>query len=621
MGLSACDEHELDKGDQPLATLKQQLAQKIMLDFRYYCHDEIAFDGDKASVCTQPMTELPEEIAQLIAGTDLGGVILFSDNLVSVEQIVTLNHQLAVAGQNAALKLPLFIAVDQEGGRVARLPRNHSTAFTGSMSIAATYAKHGVKYARLSGEIIGQELMATGFNLNFAPTVDVNVNPDNPVINVRSFGEDADQVAELATAQLKAMQSQQVLGTLKHFPGHGDTSVDSHTGLPLVAHNVSKIKQVDLAPFQYAIEQNVAHAIMTAHIQYPALDSSTFVSKDGKTMIKPATMSKAILTDLLREKMNFQGLVITDALDMKGISEFFDETQAVIETFNAGADIALMPIAIRSKGDIVKFEQLLSSLAQAVEQGALNREMVEQSFNRIWHAKQQLPSSTMTLKQKLEQARTVLANDKAKAIEQELSDQAITAIKGTGQLSAEVKHLHILFPDDNKCQALNNEIARYRAEIKITCSNTMTATVAEEIVRVKQADALIVANVTPKQSVVEMGGMADLPRLLEQLKKSKRSKTDQDNFIKELLTFAKQKGKETLFISLRMPYDAIDYRAIADHIIATYSYNQYEDSMGKQTGTVYQSIAKLLTGQIQAQGQLPVTIDTQKLKENATAGH
>lgn len=194
---------------------------------------------------------------------------------------------------------------------------------TGNMSIGATYAKHGSDYASASAKVIAKELRAVGFNVNYAPTLDVNMNPNNPVINVRSFGEDPARVAELGGAQVDAYQHQQVIAALKHFPGHGDTNVDSHTGLPKVMHSKEQVMAQDIAPFRAVIEAGHAPGmIMTAHIQYPALDSSTFVSKQGQTMVKPATMSRAIMTSLLREELGYQGVTITDALDMAGISDF-----------------------------------------------------------------------------------------------------------------------------------------------------------------------------------------------------------------------------------------------------------------------------------------------------------
>jgi beta-N-acetylhexosaminidase len=346
---------------KPVLSLEQQLGQKLILDFRYFCQH------GASTKCRIPMTELPNELSTAIAKYDIGGVILFSENTQSIEQTITLNSQLQTAASKSSSKLPLFISIDQEGGRVARLPRDVATSFTGNMSIGATYKKHGTSFAKKTATVIAKELNSLGINVNYAPTVDVNMNPDNPVINVRSFGENPVLVSKLGAAQVAGFENNGVITSLKHFPGHGDTNVDSHTGLPQVNHSKEIIYEQDLSPFKHIIAKQNPGMIMTAHIQYPALDSTTFVSIDGKTMIKPATMSRAIITDILRGELNYQGVVVTDALDMAGISNFFTPTQAVINTFAAGADIALMPVEIRTPDDLNKLDALIKELVAAVK--------------------------------------------------------------------------------------------------------------------------------------------------------------------------------------------------------------------------------------------------------------
>jgi len=394
----ACNHQLNSKKAQVSMRLEEQLAQKIMLDLRYYCaepsenkitksniHKEEVSNSKHANTlftnslegyktdekidlaCQTPLTKLPDELSDFISESALGGVILFADNLVNTEQIIQLTSDLQNAALNAKHSTPLFISVDQEGGRVVRLPRDITTSFTGNMAIGATYEKHGSYYAKAVGEVLGSELHALGFNVDHAPVVDVNINANNPVINVRSFGEDPKIVAKLGIAMLNGMQTKGIIGTLKHFPGHGDTNTDSHTGLPVVNHDFNTVNQVDLYPIKQAIEQADVKMIMTAHIQYPALDDSTIVSKTGEKIIKPATLSKKILTQLLRGKMSYQGLIITDALDMASIAHFFTPLDAVINTFKAGADIALMPIKIRNSHDIKKFKVFIRLLADKVK--------------------------------------------------------------------------------------------------------------------------------------------------------------------------------------------------------------------------------------------------------------
>jgi len=596
--------------------IQRALSQKIMLDLRYYCPDRKPNLNPATDPCKTPMTKLPQELADMITNSNLGGIILFSDNLQNTAQIVQLTHDLQQAARRSSSKIPLFISVDQEGGRVIRLPRAHSTSFSGNMAIGATYEKYHTKYASIVGDVIGKELSATGINVNHAPTVDVNINPDNPVINVRSFGENPTAVAQLGVAQLNAMQKHNVIGTLKHFPGHGDTNVDSHTGLPRVNHNLAQIRQVDLAPFQYAIDHQQVDMIMTAHIQYPELDNSTFVSKSGDVMTKPATMSKKILTDLLRNDMNYKGLIITDALDMNGISHFFSETEAVIETFNAGADIALMPIKIRFKQDITKLDSLLKALNQAVDNGKINAAQTLESFERILTVKRKYNiQNQQTLTTQTANALAILGNEQHRKLEQKLSDKSITLLKGNPQLSKQVKRLHLLMPDKSKCEALTHSLQIQKPALTVSCSSLLSSDITHDMQQIQSADSVLAGSITPKQTAVEMGGMDDMSALKAKYGSLASNKKRLDKKLETLLQYAHQQDKSVTFLSLRMPYDIEQYSQYAQTIIATYSYNQHLDAKtGYSTSPVYNSLAKLLTGKITATGSLPVSLKAEQVK-------
>ena len=608
--LSGCNTKPEQKLE-PAVSLRDALAQKLMLDLRYYCEPDELIHYKSKSSSPKPMTQLPDELAEMIRDTSLGGVILFSENLQQAQQIVRLNHEMQMAASGSRLKLPLFISVDQEGGRVARLPREQATSLSGNMAVGATYDKHGVKFAEQSGEVLGAELNALGFNVNHAPTVDVNVNPKNPVINVRSFGEDPGKVSDLGLAMLKSMQAQGVIGTLKHFPGHGDTSVDSHTGLPRVDHDIDTISRVDLAPFTTAIEAGAVSMLMTAHIQYPALDASTFTNSNGERMIKPATMSKAILTDLLRGKMGYQGLVITDALDMAGISDFMSETQAVIHTLAAGADIALMPIKIRSRQDIESLNSLLDALELAVLQGRLDESQIMASFERVRRVKHDLGLArafSLSISDKLKQASIVLGSPRHKGIEQALAEASITLVKGRGQLNPDVKRLHLVLPDSTKCAALSDALNGLNPELAITCGPSYETDINRQKSSIEGADAVLVGNITPKQSPVEMGGVEDWHKF----RMLGRFKTRQDDELQALLQHAQSLQKQTLFVSLRAPYEIQRYKAYCSDMIATFAYNSHmeqgDDGKKRATGPTYVALAKLLTGGLVAEGTLPVSI-------------
>ena len=598
--------------------LERLVAQKLMLDIRYFCAETQTEEN-----CITPVTQLPAQLSEMISDTGIGGVILFANNLEYTPQIIGLNNALQQAAQLDGHS-PLFIAIDQEGGRVVRLPQNLGTSFAGNMAIGATFVKHGDRFARESGEIMAKELMSLGFNVNFAPTVDVNVNPLNPVINVRSFGEDANVVAQLGTAQMAAMQRQGMIATLKHFPGHGDTSVDSHTGLPRVDHNLQQIEAVDLKPFSYAIDNDAPGMIMTAHIQYPQLDNTEFMAKDGSTVILPATMSRKILTDLLRNKMEFKGLIVTDALNMAGIAHYFGQTEAVIQTFSAGADIALMPISIRRPSDIVKLKQLISDVAKAVQKGRLNRLEMHASGQRIAELKAsyQLSQQTalsieqtseQTIKHAIEIAQATLGSPEHKKVEQQLANSAIVTIKNNGVLPLDnnVANVLLVMPDTTKCMGLTLALKTRIYRLNIKCTSVANVYGEANLSAVAQADMIITADITPDQSLAELGGMDDIKH-----RRERSTKQQQISQQLSMLEAAQRLRKKTLFISLRTPYNSHLFAPYADAILASFSYrltkSEYMDDYGRLVtqydGPIFNALADVISGQVQAQGSLPVTI-------------
>ncbi len=589
---------------QPALTLEQQLGQKLLLDFRYFCHQ------GASKQCRTPMTQLPNELANAISKYNIGGVILFSENTQSIEQIITLNQQLQHAASKSSSALPLFISVDQEGGRVARLPRDVATSFTGNMSIGATFEKHDSYFAAQSAKVMATELSALGINVNYAPSIDVNMNPDNPVINVRSFGEDPKRVATLGAAQVAGFENNGIISSLKHFPGHGDTNVDSHTGLPRVNHAKEVIYQQDLAPFKQIIATQSPGMIMTAHIQYPALDSSTFTSVDGKSMIKPATMSRKIITDILRHELNYNGVVVTDALDMAGISHFFNPTQAVINTFAAGVDIALMPIEIRSIDDLTKLDQLIKDLVAAVKSKQLNQQEITESAQRITTLKSKFKLNTsFNAIDALVNAKHVIGSKAHRNIEAQLAVEAITQVKNThNTLPLTLKagqHVHIIMPDTRKCMALQQALQSISKQtLNYTCSSLQGFDPQQAHTDINKADVVIAGNATPNQSAVEIGGMDDLkndPQFA-------LSNAQQPKALESLLKVAKKQNKNTVFISLRAPYDIAEFSDYAHAVLASYAYNIDHDKNDIVTGPAFTALAHVLLGKLPANGTLPVTI-------------
>ena len=586
---------------QKTPPVRQMLGQKLMLDLRYYCEQPVA-----PGACRTPLTQLPPALAELITQHHIGGVILFAENLQDPEQIVKLNLDLQQAAAKAGT-LPLFIGIDQEGGRVARLPRQQSTSFSGNMAIGATFSQHGNRFATEVGQILATELLSLGINVNFAPTVDVNVNPQNPVINVRSFGEEPHKVAVLGSAMTKAMQQKGLLVSLKHFPGHGDTHVDSHLGMPRVDHSKEQIARVDLLPFAQIIKEAAPAMIMTAHIQFPALDSSTFSSKNGEQMIKPATLSRSILTGVLREQLNYQGLIVTDALDMAGISHFFTVPQAVIETFAAGADIALMPVKLQSPAELANLAALLDELEAAVQSGKLSQRELHASYQRIVAAKQPLQSQA---RPDARLARTVLANPLHRASELALARAAVTVVKGESSLPLNLtnKTTVLLMPDLSKGTLLKNylkQLAPNAGNIELISLQRLNLDQAKQ--QIAAADQVIAGFISPMQSLAEIGGMDDLSGI----RNLGEAYQKQQQYFLQLLQYGAALKKPQTFLSLRSPYETSLYAPYAERTLATYAYHGWQDEKGNWVSPVYQALAEVLLGQSKATGRLPVTLVAQ----------
>jgi beta-N-acetylhexosaminidase len=289
---------------------------------------------------------LTPALGDLLARTRACGVILFARNIAGPAQLQELCAGLQARA--AALGLPpLLIAIDQEGGTVSRLP----APFVVPPSQQAQ-AVAGPEAVYAAARITGAQLRACGVNVNFAPVLDVSLNPANPVIGIRGFGPDVATVTECGLAALRGYREAGVIATVKHFPGHGDTAVDSHHGLPVVPHDLARLDAVELAPFRAAFAAG-APALMAAHIVFPALDP------------RPATLSPAILRGLLRERMGYDGLVFTDALDMRAIADMHPAPEAAVLAKLAGADVAL-PL-----GDDANQIAVADALVAAVEQGRL----------------------------------------------------------------------------------------------------------------------------------------------------------------------------------------------------------------------------------------------------------
>lgn len=302
-----------------------------------------------------------KEALEMIAKFRVGGFILFKDNIASAEQTQKLLNALKAANAEAKAAAPLWLSVDQEGGRVNRLPESFA-AFPTNRAIGTIGQP---AYAADIGKRLGEAVSAIGFNMNYAPVLDVDSNPKNPVIGDRSFGPGTDTVSKLGIAEMQGIRSTGVVPVVKHFPGHGDTAVDSHRALPVVNKSLDELKKLELVPFQRAIAEK-ADAVMVAHILLPKLDETY-----------PASLSKAVITDLLRGELGFDGVVITDDMTMGAVLQNYSIGEAAVHAVKAGTDIVLVA------HDYDKETAVLGALKKSVEEGKLSMSRINESVYRI----------------------------------------------------------------------------------------------------------------------------------------------------------------------------------------------------------------------------------------------
>jgi len=345
--------------------LRAQLLELLMPDLRFWAPDE--------RPDPPPVTRLPPELAALLRDYPFGGVILFRENLVDTRQIVALTDAIAQDAPTGRL-----IAIDQEGGTVTRIAGG--LEMPGNMALGAC---DDVALTVACTGLLGAELRALGFNFVFAPVLDVNSNPANPIVGVRSFGSDPERVARHGRAAIDGLDAQGLAACAKHFPGHGDTETDSHHATPVIRRGRAAFEAVDLVPFAAAIAHGV-DAIMTAHIVAPALDDARIWSdRAGEQVPVPATLSRPIMTGLLREALGYDGVIASDALDMKGITDHFGPVQATLHCLRAGVDLLLMPIRLWSPARIGAFRAWFDEVSQACADEPALRAHVTRACGRL----------------------------------------------------------------------------------------------------------------------------------------------------------------------------------------------------------------------------------------------
>jgi beta-N-acetylhexosaminidase len=575
-------------------TLEEKIGQMLMPDFRNW--------KKKGELQASGLTEMNEEVAGIIQKYQLGGVILFAENMISTEQTVLLTDGL----QQSSPHIPLLLTTDQEGGMVTRLPTG--TNLPGNMAVGAS---RSLKNAYISGKIIGKELAALGINANLSPVLDVNINPNNPVIGVRSYSSNPDLCARLGMQTIKGLQRQRTIATAKHFPGHGDTAIDSHYGLPLVPYDEKRLRSVELYPFQKAIAAGV-DMIMTAHIQFPAFDDTTYKSKkDGQNIIVPATLSPKIIQGLLRNDLGFDGVVITDALSMKAISDNFGQEEAVIMAIKAGVDIALMPANVTSLDTEKGLASVFHAIFTAVKKGEIPLTQINQAVTRILTLKIKYgiypQQEKKGLAAKIKHAQQTVGNKKHLKAAMNMAQAGVTVLKNDEKIlpfrPKKGDTILILAPYEEQTKAISITIQQLMQTRRLKPVTLHEIDFAEKVFhrdmeeQIDRADYVIIGFYKGKKS----------PVINNDFIKKTIPATERWSvaFPRAVMNYAASHKKKCVLMSLQNPYDIANFEE-AKAMIAVYGSKGYMDGRYKQPNIP--AGVKVIFGKATPKGTLPVDI-------------
>ncbi|MBA3271658.1 MAG: beta-N-acetylhexosaminidase [Acidobacteria bacterium] len=344
-----------------------------------------------------PGTSVAPELRSLAKEFDLGGAILFSRNIEVPDQVAELAADIETLGRGA----PAWVSIDQEGGRVARLQE----PFTRWPPMAVLGRAKSEALAGRFARALAHELTAVGVTLDYAPVLDIHTNPTNPVIGDRALAQKGDDVARLGAVIIRTLQHEGVAACGKHFPGHGDTSTDSHHELPMVEHPPDRLRGVEFVPFRAAIREGVAF-MMTAHVLVPSLDEK-----------RPATLSPTIVQRILREELGYEGVILSDDLEMKAVSALLPVPEAAVQAIRAGCDGVLI-----CSGNLDTQAATLEALIRAVETNEISQTRVDDAFKRLqWTKERFLASERPKMSARIRGLHSVLGRDEHQAIAAEMA--------------------------------------------------------------------------------------------------------------------------------------------------------------------------------------------------------
>ncbi len=511
-------------------TLKEKVGQMIGL----------AFSG----------TEYSDELRMQVEDIQAGLIIYFKDNCANPKQIFELNKKI-----NEHAKIPPFIAIDQEGGMVARVTEG-ITQSPGAMVIGAT-SNYNNAYKLAYN--MGYELRQLGFNFNFAPVGDVNNNAKNPVINVRSYSENPQEVAKYAYEAVKGYSDAKLMTSIKHFPGHGNTAVDSHIGLPKVDFDAEELHKMELVPFKMAVEHDLP-GIMASHVLYTKYDD-----------VYPTTLSKKIITGLLREELGFKGLVVTDSLTMSAVFDNFSLEEIVLHGFNSGCDILLL-CGARNIEMQKEFARIALRLA---EEGKIPLEVINASVERILKYKEMYEVGIMNAS--FDDIKNELEEPSRMAFARKVMDDGVTLIKDENHLIPVNKNEKILviFPKIKVVTLAENE------------DNSLNSLGDFMPFKVDKYYSTIDPDESQKKEIMELTTKYDKVIYCSYNACFNKSQADLINSLDQ---------DKLIVIGARTPYD-LNVLNAKTYLIS------YEASV-----LSFETLAKVLTGEITPKGVCPVTL-------------
>jgi len=506
----------------------------------------------------------------------IGGITVFVGGVYETVHLINRMQENA--------KIPLLISADFETGVGMRF--EDTTNFPWNMAIAAT---GNPEFARKQGEITAREARALGVLWDFAPDADVNNNADNPVINVRSYGENPNEVARFAVAFSQGLQSGNVLATAKHFPGHGDTAVDSHRGLPVINFSRERLEQVELVPFKSIVESGVG-SVMVAHISLPQIDDTKIellkksikasyteaeVITEAATM--PATLSANVMTKMLRGDLKFDGLIVTDAMDMSGLTLYFNQDEAAVRAFLAGADVLIKPASA---------DMAIKGLKEAVASGRISEQRLNDSVRKqlAWKYELGLTKQKIT---PLERIDTAVSSSQTRQLADDIAENAVTLVKN------ENKNLPLAKGKKATVLCITN------GEDRLFVGNTFTQALrglgldAEKIVIDERSTAKEITDAIEKAKNSEIVIAGLFGRVRSGAKNSVGLPDSGARVLREVL----QNKPETVSVSFGNPYLLKNFPEMKTYVVA------YGDMPSLQ-----RAAARALFGAIDFKGKLPISI-------------